>query len=308
MHIVNLYNRDNSLTTEVLKILAKYKRIILIGDFNAKHKDLLPHTQKTQSNVNGRTLLRFLEGEESTDEVHNPMWKILNSPEEDVYTHTNGEGGWAQIDFILCTPDLEGSIGTMEYDGRLRSDHVAIAVPSEGLFSPLYKVQGCKEKLLWDKFDSIKYKAVTEAEFETLKNLPEWKYSTTENKIKLFTEVQSKAMSMTLPKANISNKGKPIPFRLLTKIRRRRSLKSKLKALVTQKRRRDVAINDVQFPPPIGPEEAPLWDNTHLMQQEVEATDNRREVSNLDKQIKAGMEDYKKATWEGELKKLASLF
>ena len=307
--IINLYARDNSLTLNDLTIISKGKRTITIGDFNAKHIELLPHTQKTKTNNNGKILYSFLNKVGSTDETHNPGLVLLNSQDENVYTHTNGEGGWVQIDLMLCTLDLEIEAGTMEYDSRLRSDHIAIAIPLEGLLSPLYKVKSSNEILLWDKFRSIEYKAITEAELYTLQQLPEWKFSSVEDKVKLFTDIQTRAMNITLPRKKSCAKGKPIPLNLLKKVRQRRSLKIKLKALTVQKRRKQVAEVDQEFPPPgvQGPMESPLWTDDIILLEEGEAPNNRKKIYELDKEINEGFKEFRNKNWELQLKKLSEL-
>ena len=47
---------------DLLHIDKTYKHILIMGDTNLKHLELLPHTQKTAHNVNGVVLKDFLEG------------------------------------------------------------------------------------------------------------------------------------------------------------------------------------------------------------------------------------------------------
>ena len=61
--IMNVYIRDKELKVETLQhIDKKYKNILIMGDTNVMHQDLLLHTQLTHHNENGGILKNFLEG------------------------------------------------------------------------------------------------------------------------------------------------------------------------------------------------------------------------------------------------------
>ena len=60
---MNVYIWDKELKMEdLLHIDKTYKHILIMGDTNLKHLELLPHTQKTAHNANGVVLKDFLEG------------------------------------------------------------------------------------------------------------------------------------------------------------------------------------------------------------------------------------------------------
>ena len=109
INIINAYAREGTLNIEQLELLGKVPNLLLMGDLNAKHQDILPHTQQTPSNANGRALRKFLLGHNTLEEdqdLNGGTWHILNHKNIDVYTHTNGNVGWVQIDLMLCSHSI----------------------------------------------------------------------------------------------------------------------------------------------------------------------------------------------------------
>ena len=151
INIVNMYAREGSLTMGQLQTLEQVPNILLMGDLNAKHQDILPHTQSTSNNSNGRILRNFLVGQQNDDEsdVHGGVWHILNHKDINSYTHTNGNGGWVQIDLMLCSHEIVEWLGHLQYEYTLRSDHIAIMTPLE-ILAPIYRTKGKTIIRKWD--------------------------------------------------------------------------------------------------------------------------------------------------------------
>ena len=61
--IINVYAREGKLNyKQLIYLFENYKNVILLGDLNAKHEDILIHTQISKYNRNGLQLKTFLEG------------------------------------------------------------------------------------------------------------------------------------------------------------------------------------------------------------------------------------------------------
>ena len=61
--ILNLYVRNNMLTLEDLEIIENLgDKTIIMGDLNAKHDELLVHSQQKKTNTNGIILKKYLTG------------------------------------------------------------------------------------------------------------------------------------------------------------------------------------------------------------------------------------------------------
>ena len=105
VNVINVCARDDKLEYEQLEYFFKtYKNLILLGDLNAKHDDLLTHAQKTKYNRNGIELKTFLEG---IGNIHNTKTNvnIHNINDTSEWTH-NADGEWAQIDYIITHLDI----------------------------------------------------------------------------------------------------------------------------------------------------------------------------------------------------------
>ena len=309
INLVNIYARDGTLSLSILEAFERIPNLLLMGDFNAKHQELLPHTQHTANNHNGRILRNFLLGQGVPDEdqdLNGGAWHILNHNDVNEYTHTNGNGGWVQIDLMLCSHSIVEWLGHLQYEYKLRSDHVAIMTPLE-ILSPIYRTKGKMIIKKWDLMNVTKYQAITEAEIGTMMESDQWIQASVEIKVLLLADVQRKAAEVCVPTVVKKGHRKPIPFRTQMKIKRRRSLKSRLRRLELQMKRREVA--PTQSPPPdvcFVPDE-PLWDNFKI-NKELEMAPLRREcIARMDKDIDAEMTDFRNKGWDKELDKLASI-
>ena len=77
LDIINLYAREKTLTPQTLLALEnKNKKAVIVGAFNAKHHDLLPHSQNAAYNANGKVLYQHRIGTRDTGvsllHLHNP--------------------------------------------------------------------------------------------------------------------------------------------------------------------------------------------------------------------------------------------
>ena len=208
---------------------------------------------------------------------------------------------------MLCSHSIIEWLGHLQYEYKLRSDHVAVMTPLE-ILSPIYKTKGRTIVRRWDLMNVTKYKAITEAEIGVMVESDTWKKSSIEMKVLLLTDIQRRAADICVPTVIRKNIRKPIPFRIQMKVKRRRSLKNKLRRLELQARRR--AEPDRQDIPPPGVSFAaqdPPWDNVKLAG-ELDLAPRRREiVAQLDKEIDEGFTEFRNTGWDKELGKLASM-
>ena len=90
-----------------------------MGDTNAKHLELLPHTQKTAHNANGVVLKDFLEGTYTGPGQGNPLaWKLHNSYTESKFTHIHNNN-WCQIDLAISKGDMTDLVDRFTYKEEL---------------------------------------------------------------------------------------------------------------------------------------------------------------------------------------------
>ena len=64
--LTNIYARDSQLKCAALiELFSTFPKLILVGDLNAKHHQLLPHSQLVPHNINGKELHSFMEGRDT---------------------------------------------------------------------------------------------------------------------------------------------------------------------------------------------------------------------------------------------------
>ena len=128
-----------------------------MGDTNAKHQELLPHTQKTVHNANGVVLKDFLEGTYAGPGQDNPLaWKLHNSYTESEFTHVHNNN-WCQIDLAISKGDMTDLVDRFTYKEELQSDHKVIGVIMHSLFNPFHYGQRKKYNLDWSTYDKKMY-------------------------------------------------------------------------------------------------------------------------------------------------------
>ena len=128
-----------------------------MGDTNAKHQELLPHTQKIALNADGVVLKDFLEGTH-TGPVHgNPLaWKLHNSYTENKFTHIHNNN-WCQIDLDLLKGDMTDLVDRFTYKEELQSDHKGIGVMESGYMQNMQN----------QRFNLYKKKSLTRKTYNT---------------------------------------------------------------------------------------------------------------------------------------------
>jgi len=61
--IANIYARDRTLTSDILSRIHKiHQNLLVVGDFNAVHRDILTYTLDTPHNTKGKNLYNYLCG------------------------------------------------------------------------------------------------------------------------------------------------------------------------------------------------------------------------------------------------------
>jgi len=193
--IINIYARDGMLRREDLKKLEKKRKTIIVGDLNAKHESIIPHTQKVKYNKNGIELLKHMEGEGQEEPS---SWTIHNIVTDTEYTHTSAKGdGWCQIDYIISSADLTHLMGQFMYLDELHSDHKGIAIDCIRMLTPVYKGKAYKETWDWKTFNKLKYQSITEAE---LAQVTKEKESSIEGRISRVTKIMQSAFEASTKK------------------------------------------------------------------------------------------------------------
>lgn len=179
--------------------------MIMVGDLNAKHDKLIPHTQKVKYNKNGMELLKHMEGE---GEMEPSNWTIHNIITDTEYTHTTAKGdGWCQIDYIISTPDITHLIGQFMYLDELHLDHKGIAVDCTRMISPVFKGKTYREVWDWKTFNKLKYQAITEAELAQV--AVGGKELSIERRISKITKIIQSAFEASTKKRRDQRRGTP---------------------------------------------------------------------------------------------------
>ena len=90
--LTNIYARDSQLKCAALiELFSTFPKLILVGDLNAKHHQLLPHSQLVPHNTNDKELHSFMEGRDTLSA--NPVQAhIHNSTCPSEWTHFTEQG------------------------------------------------------------------------------------------------------------------------------------------------------------------------------------------------------------------------
>ena len=166
IHIINVYVRDSKLSHKQLTYLfRKFKNTILLGDLNAKHEDILSHTQIIKYNKNGLQLKTFLEGKDKLNSTQADVL-IHNTNDASDWTHTTPDGKWAQIDYIILHLNISHRFMGTQYEYSLISDHQGISVKAPELFPETHTLSKNKFVPDWRTYNSWKYKYISEMELD----------------------------------------------------------------------------------------------------------------------------------------------
>ena len=198
IHIINIYARDGKLQhSHLTYLMEKYKNTILAGDLNAKHIDLLQHTQRTPYNRNGIQLKTYLEGRDRIHTVPPPV-SIHNVNDPTEWTHTTPDRKWAQIDYILSHSTITHKLIETQYEYTLISDHQGLSVRAPELFPETHTTSRTKFVPDWRTYDEWKYKFITEMEMEAAIINGNWYELPTHKKVEVFTNIQKYAFENSI--------------------------------------------------------------------------------------------------------------
>ena len=222
--VTNVYVRDKELTLGSLDLLENFSlQHIILGDFNAKHPEILPHTQRIRINDNGRTLLRYRAGLISGIPTG---YKIENIDSIDEYTHMSPEGRTAQIDLIMSSPDTQYRLGPFKYLYDLCTDHIAIATTASGLVNPLFKVDPPKIIYDWENFDRESFKRqMHELMLNPANN---WAKDDINELCEKLENYGADSLQSHLPRKSINRKRPTLPIHLVSKIKEKRRLMARV--------------------------------------------------------------------------------
>ena len=308
LDIICVYARDGELSTDDLIQLNKVQGAIVLGDFNAKHQEILPHSQSTSNNTNGRVLHKFLNGMDNTGaSIGTRPWTLMNPAEEGVYTHSSARGGWVQIDLIFAAPELAGINMAFEFFDDLTSDHRAVGLSLDEELHKLYVPKGPKRVTDWKTFNAQKYKDTLDLEVEALKKNEKWKNTTTEGKVILLTNVMQRVTQISVKSKLQGNSIKPLPIGIKTKIKERKHLNRKIKQLAVAKLKIAKSVNDLMYPVPNKQSNAefPLPPDK-IIKETALLGEKRTRVNRLNKEIERDMANWRNRSWNSALTKLAN--
>ena len=221
LDIINIYTRDKTLTPQILHTLEnKYKTAIILGDFNAKHHDILPHSQTSAYNANGKTLYQHLirarDSGISTLHLHNPR----TSTE---WTHAIN-GRWCQIDLIFNTPTAREHTRAFTFKDSLLSDHKVIGIHVPGVFNNIHRKATNAPIIKWSTFNPYLYQTLTEAELTSALISGAWGDATSEGKVLLLMTIQQKYFKASVQHKSRGKKqhNSTLPRWLVNNIKNRR--------------------------------------------------------------------------------------
>ena len=220
-HLANIYACDSQLKTSELQFLFNtFDKLVIAGDLNAKHKSILPHTQKTAYNSNGKQFHIFFDGldgpfsipEEVT--VHN-----LTSP--DVWTHITEYGSHSQIDYIISDSQISHLFVDTSYKEDLLSDHQGLAIRAPLLFPEFHTPSTSRCILDWNTFDTWNYNFITECEIDTAVINGRWQDQSIQTKVDVLIDIQHFALETATLYKQISNWGNTKPRWLVALIKKK---------------------------------------------------------------------------------------
>ncbi len=301
--VINLYARDGKLKGEHLEHhFKKYKKTIILGDLNAKHLKILPHTQKIPHNRNGTQLKKYLEGKLNIDTSQPPV-HVHNISDEAEWTHTTPDGKWAQIDYIISHNDITHKIINTGYEYELVSDHQGLSVMAPELFPEIQTLSKLKYVPDWKTYDPWNYKLTTEMMLEAAVITGRWYEKSIEERIHELTEIQKAAMNASITYKLASNRGNTKPRKIINLIKQKRKLENGLRKLASDTRKKREEAYQVIF------DLYPSQYKYHYTKNQYKHWENnqqkyRTEIHQLAKRINYAILDQKKKNWEAELTKL----
>ena len=185
----NTYARDSLLTMQDLENTSENNpNSMILGDLNAKHPDILKHSQLTSHNRNGTVLRDYISGKQ---QGHTPPYiHIHNINSSAEWTHATPDGKWAQIDYIITSGTLSAKITETVYEDALISDHRGASVRLPAIFPEYQQQSQVVYTPDWLTFNQIIYNILTEIAFQELIETGKWHRQSIQDKVQTFTTVQ----------------------------------------------------------------------------------------------------------------------
>ena len=306
IHIANVYAREGKLHYKQLRYLTeKYKNIIILGDLNAKHDEILTHTQKTRHNRNGLQLKVFLEGKDKLNSSPANVF-VHNINDESEWTHTTHDGKWAQIDYIISHLSITHKITETQYEYMLISDHQGISVKTPELFPETHTLSKNKFIPDWRTYDPWKYKYLVEIELDAAVATGNWYEQPLHKKIEVFTNAQRLAFHNSIQFKQVSNRGGTKPRWLIKLIQHKRRYQNGLRKLASDTRKkREEAINTILNAP--NPNLKFHYSKETFEFWEKNQKNFRTEIHRMSRKINRSIIKINKENWENELQKLGEL-
>ena len=305
-HLANLYIRDSQLTHADLNTLfSKYDNLIAAGDFNAKHQSILPHTQRTQYNSNGKQLHIFLEGLDG--QFSTPADVTLhNGTSPDEWTHITECGSHAQIDYIISSSNISHLLVDTTYEEDLLSDHQGLAVRAPILFPEAHTPSSSKFIIDWNTFDALNYKFITECELDAAVINGHWHERSLAGKIDTLTNIQKYALDTAAVYKQASTRGNTKPQSLVSLIKKKRKLQNGLRILAS-----DTRIRTENSFAMLLQLDSPLQPTRYTEHQYKQWTDNqalhKKEIHHLGRKIIKQQLLLKQENWTKAITKLGEI-
>ena len=299
--VINVYCRDGLLTYTQLSIMENFgSRTFCIGDFNAKHRDFLTHTQVKDSNRNGDTLYGYLFGDNAFEQESKLYCHNVNSP--NVYSRAI-DGKWVQLDLIFSHPNIIDTVDKFIYDDSLLSDHKAVAIYCPGIFRPKEKYIYFNEEIDWDSYNEIQFRAMSCEAIQNLKNSGEWKeLSLNEKAIRLQDIIKACVEESTVRKKRSTRKN-PLPQALLLLIKERRESRVLLSTIESETNKR------IELRLGIGkkPKGKLKWTSEELEAHKAKESSYRAKISVLSMEINEAFSELRADNWKEALTGLSQL-
>jgi hypothetical protein len=293
---LNIYARNRKLRLDHLEICERLgKNAIIVGDFNAKHPSILPHSQKKAYNHNGLVLYRYLSGRE----VSLPDIVIHNRKTLNEWTHAVGQY-WSQIDLIITPQHMEGEIRDFIYVDELVSDHKGVAIYTPGLFKP--KEKFCYfdgEEYDHGSFEEQSFLAITQAEHSALIRNSAWYSLTAEEQAEKFNDVIGNAMRSCMTIRKRSRIGNVLPSYIREMIKKKRKKTAAINLAHSETRKRKERKE--------GKNNKLLWDDVTYKTNMKKLQNSKKEKVRLTRKIKNSILEIKQSRYKKALQELGEI-
>ena len=303
--LYNVYARDSLLTMQDLEYtLENNPNSMMLGDLNAKHPDILKHSQLTPHNRNGTVLRDYITGKQQGHTPPDIHIHNINSSAE--WTHATPDGKWAQIDYIITAGTLSSKVTETVYEDALISDHRGVSVRLPAIFPEYQQQSQAAYTPDWLTFNQINYNILTEIAFQELIETGQWHRQSIQDKVQTFTTVQQNAFLGAINFKQKSIRGNTKPRHIVELIKAKRRIQNKLRALESNTRIRGANIFNTFVQQPMVDQIPSMSDNEYRY---WKLNENRykKEVQILAKNINRELKKLQYKSWNQALEKLAEV-